>query len=62
LLSWAWWYTSINPALRRIKRSRPAGHWWLRLVILTTWEAEIKRIVVQGQPGKIVHETSSSPK
>jgi hypothetical protein len=25
-------------------------------VILVTWEAEIGRIVVEGQPGQIVHE------
>jgi hypothetical protein len=35
------------------------GHQWLRLVILATQEAEIRRIVVQSQPGKIVHETLS---
>jgi hypothetical protein len=29
-------------------------------VILTTWEAEIGRIVVQGQPGQIVHKTTIS--
>jgi hypothetical protein len=29
--------------------------------MLTTWEAEIGRIMIQGQPGQIVHE-SSSPK
>jgi hypothetical protein len=28
-------------------------------VILATWEAEIKRISVQGQPRKIVQETLS---
>jgi hypothetical protein len=26
-------------------------------IILVTWEAEIGRITVQGQPGQIVHET-----
>jgi hypothetical protein len=30
--------------------------------ILTTWEAEIRRIAVQGQPRKIVLETPPSPK
>jgi hypothetical protein len=31
-------------------------------VILATWEAEIRRITVQGQPGQIVHETPPFPK
>jgi hypothetical protein len=29
-------------------------------VILATWEAEIRRIAVQSQPGQIVHKTSIS--
>jgi hypothetical protein len=32
---------------------------WLILVILATPEAEISRIMVGSQPGKIVHETLS---
>jgi hypothetical protein len=36
-----------------------AGHWWLTPVILTTQEAEIRRIVVQSQPRQIVLETLS---
>jgi hypothetical protein len=33
---------------------------WLTPVILPTWEAEIRRIMVWGQPRQIVHETPSS--
>jgi hypothetical protein len=34
-------------------------HWWLIPIILTTWEAEIRRITVQGQPRKKASEIPS---
>jgi hypothetical protein len=46
-------------ACRRSKSSRPAGCWWLVPVILASWEADIRRIEVRGQPRQIVHETLS---
>jgi hypothetical protein len=30
-----------------IKRKNKAGYWWLTSIILATWEAEIRRIMVQ---------------
>jgi hypothetical protein len=37
-----------------------AQHSWLMPIILANWKAEIRRIVVQGQPGLIiVHKTLS---
>jgi hypothetical protein len=42
-----------------VGKGRIAGHWWLTSIIPATQEAEIRRIVVQGQPGQIVLETLS---
>jgi hypothetical protein len=36
-----------------------AGHWWLTSIISATQKAEIRKILVQSQPGQIVHETLS---
>jgi hypothetical protein len=42
-----------------LKNTEVAGWWWLTPVTLTTQEAEIRRIEVQGQQGQIVHKTLS---
>jgi hypothetical protein len=44
-----WWNETLNIGER-------AGCGRLILVILTTWEAEIRRIMVQGQPGQRIHK------
>jgi hypothetical protein len=35
-----------------LKNKKQVGRWWLTPVILATWEAEIRRISGQSQPGK----------
>jgi hypothetical protein len=37
------------------------GCWWLTPVILATWEAEIRRMLVPGQPRQKVKEIPSQP-
>jgi hypothetical protein len=39
-----------------LKEKEPGRHLWLTPVILATQEAEIRRNVVGGQPGEIVHK------
>jgi hypothetical protein len=42
-----------NPStILQQKKGDFAGCWWFTPVILTTQEAEMRRIVVQGQPGQ----------
>jgi hypothetical protein len=39
--------------------TKTAGCWWLTPIILATWEAKIRRNMVQGQSRQIVQETPS---
>jgi hypothetical protein len=41
------------------KKTQKTRHWWLTSVIPATWEADIRRIEVQGQPGQKVFKTPS---
>jgi hypothetical protein len=45
--------------LLKKNKTKAARHWWLTPLILGTQEAEIRRIMVQSQPGQIVFETLS---
>jgi hypothetical protein len=40
------------------KNDEQAGCQWLMPIILTTWEAQIGRMMVPGQPWQIVYGTS----
>jgi hypothetical protein len=42
-----------------IKKIKELGRQWLTPIMLAIQEAEIRRIVVQSQPGQIVHKTIS---
>jgi hypothetical protein len=48
-----------TPNCRERRRVNTGRHQWLIPVILTTQEAEIRRITVQSQPRQMVHETLS---
>jgi hypothetical protein len=50
---------NVKPRLI-LKNEKGCQYWWLTPVILATWEAEIGRIVVQGQPGQIVRQNPIS--
>jgi hypothetical protein len=45
-----------------VKKLTVAWCWWLMSIILATWEAEIRRIMIQGQSGYIVCEIPSQNK
>jgi hypothetical protein len=56
---------ALSSGLPKIKKKKErknickAGHRSLMPLILATWEAEIRRIAIQGQHRQIVHETPS---
>jgi hypothetical protein len=59
---------SLLPGIERlrtksyVKLKKLFGHAWrLKPIILSTREAEIRRIMVQGQPRQKVYKTSSQP-
>jgi hypothetical protein len=43
-----------------LKVNLKAGCWQLTPIILANWEAEVMKIVVQGQPRQVVHKTPIS--
>jgi hypothetical protein len=45
--------------LNSYKKMVWARYWWFTPVILATWEVEIRRNTVQGQPRQIVHKIPS---
>jgi hypothetical protein len=53
------WIPSIAKKKKKFKLKKFGGHWLLTPVILATQEAELKRIIVQSQPGQIVLDTVS---
>jgi hypothetical protein len=49
---------TVRTSLKK-KEKIKAEHWWLTPVVQATREVEIRRIVVQSQPGQIVCKTLS---
>jgi hypothetical protein len=47
----------IEDTKLRIQEWGRSRMWWLTPVILSAWEAEIRRIVVEDQSKRIVYET-----
>jgi hypothetical protein len=48
-----------DPFTLAFKALSVAWHWWLTPVILSTWEAKSKRMMVQSQPRQKISETLS---
>jgi hypothetical protein len=45
--------------INQIRLTSEAGLQWLTSIILFTWEAEIRRMTVRGQPWQTLYETPS---
>jgi hypothetical protein len=54
-----WGSKSCRASVDQQKLKQRTRRWWLIPVILATQEAEIRRIMVQSQPGQIVCKTLS---
>jgi hypothetical protein len=55
-------YLDTKVRVERYKKRKYGSCWWLTPVVLATQEAEIRRIVVQSQPGQIVLKNLSGKK
>jgi hypothetical protein len=55
----SWRPAQANLAGPYVKNKLQPGIGWLTPVILATWEIEIRRILVRGQPGQTVQLTPS---
>jgi hypothetical protein len=42
-----------------LRNTKEARYQWLTPVILASWEAEIRRIMIQEKSGQIVHKTQT---
>lgn len=54
-------FTTETPHSLKWKNVTKSGAWWLTPAIPATWEPEMRRISVRGQPGQMVFETPSQP-
>jgi hypothetical protein len=59
---WGQRVCSLGYIARPCLKTKKARHQWLTSIILANQEAEIRRITVQSQSEKIVHETLSQEK
>jgi hypothetical protein len=60
ILNWIRWWSWLDIRKWVYCTRLPAGCSWLMPVILATWGAEIRKIMVWGQPGQMVLDTTIS--